>query len=648
MAIAIDQQAANNSAATTVVNTITATAAGALLVACVSYATASSNTITGVTDSAGNTWTALTARFQSGTNSYCQIWYSLNAASVTSVTATGSSSSAKGMNVSSWTPGAGKTWAFEQEAGTGGAASTTMTASTVTTVASETLVIKAGNHNGSASAGTLNWTGGTALTKPTGTSTGQSLESAWKTYASVSTNEATTWTITSGAYGTATAVFKTVSSGTSISPPAATATAQAFAPTIDTTLDVPAATVTAQAFAPTLATVSAINPPTATATAQAFAPTLTFAAGTIWPPEGRFSFVLCDSDGDFQGFITRAKARTLTYQLNGIHTCDITLSLDDALAALIEPGLSRIKVYRLQDDGTRVLCFYGTAPAHTVKENAVDSTMSMTFMDPRWALQYRYIHKNNDLLLLQPGESITGTLGDTFAAFLSDATNFYGMAGGSIWISFSGSYVGPTDDWPVDERNIYDQLTDFTVLGVDWDISFVDYFTSSGLRQQGDLEIFLTQGSDLTTVHFIYGEDLPSNVSNMTRTYTAPITYATVTGTDPTSSELLTSSAGTPDDATYGALESLESAPDVRTQAQLDSRAQGIVDANAVPRQVIDIGEPLANAPKPFTDYYIGDTVYCSCRKGSMIFNKLGRRVHVFKIDIGDTGYETVSLTVAD
>lgn len=206
MAITLDKQAVANSTALTVVASPAATATGALLVAAISFATASSQTITGVTDSAGNTWTSAPARFQSGTNSYFQYWYATNAASVTSVTATGSSTSAKGINVTSWTSNQG-TLTFETENGTGAAASTTATASTLTTVAAGTLVLKGINHNGSAAAGTLSWTGGTALTKPTSTSTGQSQDVAYKRYSSAGQSEATSWTIVSGAYGTSTIVF---------------------------------------------------------------------------------------------------------------------------------------------------------------------------------------------------------------------------------------------------------------------------------------------------------------------------------------------------------------------------------------------------------------------------------------------------------
>lgn len=207
MAIALDQQAVNNSAATTVVVTIPATATGALLVACISYATASSQSISSVTDSASNTWHSLTANFKTGSNSYNQIWYSFNAASVTSVTATGTNAGAKGMNVTSWT-GFSTTDPLEQQAGTNGTNATTITAAAVTTTDPTTLVVKSANKLGNSAAGTLTWTGGTALTHPTGTTTGQSLDSAYKIYSSTSAGEATTWTSSSlTAWGTSTAVF---------------------------------------------------------------------------------------------------------------------------------------------------------------------------------------------------------------------------------------------------------------------------------------------------------------------------------------------------------------------------------------------------------------------------------------------------------
>ncbi len=64
----------------------TATTTGDLLVVSASVYTGATNHITSVTDSAGNTWTRIGAYSISGHNSDGEMWYSPNAASVTSVT----------------------------------------------------------------------------------------------------------------------------------------------------------------------------------------------------------------------------------------------------------------------------------------------------------------------------------------------------------------------------------------------------------------------------------------------------------------------------------------------------------------------------------------------------------------------------------
>lgn len=493
------------------------------------------------------------------------------------------------------------------------------------------------------------FTAGQSVTTGT-TGSNRTLNTEHKIVAATGTQTADGTYNASFAWDATEVILKAAVTGITITVPSpAAGTMAALAPGVDKTVDAPIATMTMAALAPSADMTVSVTPPSAAAAMAALAPSLAFRAGTVWPPDGRFIFLLCDSDGDFVGELRQPVARSLTFQLNGVHSVSVTLSLDDDHAADVQPGLSRLKVYRLQTSGTRVLCFYGSLPAHAVKEDAAASTMSLTFMDPRWMLSYRYLHPSTDLLRLQPGEPVVGQIGLTIQAIILDTST--AITGGTIWINTAGPFpTTPSVSWPIDARNIYDQIDDITksASGVDWDITPVDYFTSAGTRTMGDLEIYVTQGSDLPNVVFVYGTDLPSNVSNMTRAYTSPITYATVTGTDPDTSETLTATYGTPDDATYGALEVLESAPDIRSQAQLDDRAEGIVVPNVFPRQVIDIQSPLANGPNPFDDYYLGDTVYVTCRKGSMVFSDVPLRVHGFTIDIDQTGYETVSLTVAD
>jgi len=66
----------------------TPSAAGDLLVLSASLGTGSGNHITSVTDSAGNAWQFIGSSYQSGHNSAGELWYSANAAPVTSVTVT--------------------------------------------------------------------------------------------------------------------------------------------------------------------------------------------------------------------------------------------------------------------------------------------------------------------------------------------------------------------------------------------------------------------------------------------------------------------------------------------------------------------------------------------------------------------------------
>lgn len=110
MAIAFVRQASTSGTAQPLAVTIS-TAAGNFLIACIS---ASGDDITGVTDSAGNTWTQAVTKVITNETRSAQIWYTANAAAVTSVSVAHSNSAATVyVNVSEWsglaasTPGDG-------------------------------------------------------------------------------------------------------------------------------------------------------------------------------------------------------------------------------------------------------------------------------------------------------------------------------------------------------------------------------------------------------------------------------------------------------------------------------------------------------------------------------------------------------------
>ena len=60
--------------------------------------------------------------------------------------------------------------------------------------------------------------------------------------------------------------------------------------------------------------------------------------------------------------------------------------------------------------------------------------------------------------------------------------------------------------------------------------------------------------------------------------------------------------------------------------------AQGVVNSQGVPVEVIEITDPTPEAPQPFFDYRMGTIIFASCNAGSMAFTD--RQLRVFGIDI--------------
>lgn len=136
-----DQIAVNDVAAATVVTSITGGGSGRALVALISLRASTGSSVTGVTDSAGNTWTFASMGRHASSAARIEIWYCLNAAPVTSVTATLEAAVKAAMNVSEW-QGVRTALAIEGVADTGGAG-TALTSGPITTTVEDVVVIGA-------------------------------------------------------------------------------------------------------------------------------------------------------------------------------------------------------------------------------------------------------------------------------------------------------------------------------------------------------------------------------------------------------------------------------------------------------------------------------------------------------------------------
>jgi hypothetical protein len=372
-----------------------------------------------------------------------------------------------------------------------------------------------------------------------------------------------------------------------------------------------------------------------------------------------YKFVICRPDGTPIDEATGAKIRNLSMLLNGVHSATIVLPLTDPVALGLTPGTGRLKVYRspsskqlAANPGTQpVLLFYGQLPATNVlldsgSSEDTDGVVTGVYQDPRWRFAVmdtlgtegpytadqgqilwnlvaaQHGRTGCDTYLLQGGTT-TGTT----------RTRDYTLAGGS----------GPaTLQQRFDEMAALDGGCDFDVTPIDGQSLTVP------TMQMGTLEVLAKKGSLRPNAVFSLGGDTISNVQQVTLQYAPLVTYSTHTSTD-ANGQPITASAGTPSSLAgqYGMIEALQADASVIDQTTLTAKAVNDIAVMSTLRPIVTITNPLPDAPAAFEDYFIGDTVYVSCRKGSLILNSQPLRVHGIDLTIDDVGHENVTLTTS-
>lgn len=364
-------------------------------------------------------------------------------------------------------------------------------------------------------------------------------------------------------------------------------------------------------------------------------------------PFDKYRYVLCSDQGEPFGEIGNAYARKATWQRNGAHTADVTLDLEDAsgLALKIQPGQTRLKVF-CSSITTRPV-FYGILPATNAPWSAAAGTWALTFIDPRG--------------LFFPNRFNAGT--ENYAQvdqglILADLVNLQNARSGGE--TFIRSSAGTVTTGVLRDRtyaDVQDLATLFSNMsevigGPDFDVIPFDGFASpltyGSTRIMGLLNVYAQQGSLLPSVKFIYGPKLASNCANISGTNQPIITLDTVTGAAATDgSAPLTSTYGDPSSSPYGMMEARENATDVIIQATLDQQARGTVEQAKILRPVLTISSPTREAPQPFRDYYLGDTVYGTCRKGAIQIADYPLRVDAFSVTDSQEGELAVEITTS-
>jgi hypothetical protein len=362
-----------------------------------------------------------------------------------------------------------------------------------------------------------------------------------------------------------------------------------------------------------------------------------------------YLFELARSTGEPVGTPDTARDREISYQVNGIHTASMSIGLGDAIASECVPGLTRLRVRRAYSApevaanpslaGQRQTIYYGVLPPTGMTEDADGETITMQFQDPRLALSERWTLGTETFTAVDQGTLINSLVstqnarsnGDTFLATSSDTT-------------------GTLRTITYDRRRVSDALNDLVRLvdGPDIDCEVFDGYAATGSRKMGTLRVRARQGTDKPNAAFTYGHDLGSNCQNMTRNYRAVVTAATVTGTDAATGAPITDTYDVSASSLYGLREDYASDADRTSLSFAQFRTRGIVEALKVPREIITIDNPTIEAPQPFRDYGLGDTVRAHCRKGSMVFTDRALRVHRIQIKVDQQGNPRTTLTVAE
>jgi hypothetical protein len=357
----------------------------------------------------------------------------------------------------------------------------------------------------------------------------------------------------------------------------------------------------------------------------------------------RYTFTLCRASGEPVADALDAKERRLVFQRNGAHSATVKVPLSSAFAAGVQPGLSRLKVWRERsadelalDPGlTSVLEFYGSLPAENVTIDPASDELEAVFLDPRWVLGRRYSLGTETFSADDQGD-ILWSLVNTQNA----------RTGGDTWIRQGGTTTGVTRDRTYDRQVVSQLFEDMTKVldGCDVDIDPRDDYPTS--REMGDLRAYAEQGSEVDA-HFSYGPDLVTNCRNIGVTFLPITTYATVTGAADGAAVPLTSSFGSPTDTGFGLLENYSSDPDVSVQATVDAKARGIVVERQGLRPVFTIEEPTVEAPRALEDYYLGDTVLVSVAKGAVAYYSQPARIDTIELSISQEGHESAKVTLA-
>lgn len=344
-------------------------------------------------------------------------------------------------------------------------------------------------------------------------------------------------------------------------------------------------------------------------------------------------WVLCDRVGTPLAELSTAAGKLVAYKRNSFAEANCSIShADDAADLLFQAlaaGTPQLKCYRTAAGATSgILRFRGHLAPFT-EEAEDDSVIRLVFRSPFARLlgsgqdRGRFTGASDVFIGMDAGQ---------IAKQLVDATNIDGATG----LATDG-----TIDVTKPRRQFYhfanigESIINLTRLldGFDFEEIYTEGTSLATFR------VYASMGSDRPSARFEYGPETLSNVRSVVRTTQPPINRARVLGAN----NLVAVMSDLASITRHGLWMSQASLADAEAQSIIDDQAQGMIRPNPVKTVNFVPDFALPACPRPWDDFWVGDTVRFYARRDALT-EDVAVRVNELRVVIDESGYEAVAI----
>jgi hypothetical protein len=354
--------------------------------------------------------------------------------------------------------------------------------------------------------------------------------------------------------------------------------------------------------------------------------------------------MLADAAGNALCELTTASGRTISYQRNTYAEASFVVGHEDdagvlLLNALRNTGVPTLRCYRRGSSpqigpfgGPEAELVFNGYLASCSEDLSETALLTPVFRSPF----ARLVGDETSSGRFTNGSTVfTQTDAGTIAIALVDAANTDGETG----LSTSDGVFIPTKlrDKTYSYANIGDEISALSGMldGFDFDETFIE-----GGTKQSKLNIYDRQGLDRSSyAQFAYGPDTMANVQSVERQTSPPLNSVRLLG----GNGLVAIAEDPQSIAKYGKWPYQGSFTDVIEQQTLNDKAWGLLRAD--PRKTLSFVPELGMAacPRPFDDFWLGDTVSFTGRRAG--FQESQRlRVNAIRITVDDNGDEVAEI----